>query len=495
MQKKYDIVIVGSGVTGLYAALNFNSDVNVLVLTKKQKAISNSSLAQGGVAAVLDSDDDSFDLHIYDTLVAGGQKNNLQAVQTLISEGPNDVRKIMEMGFDYDKNEDGTPRKTLEGGHSRRRIVHHKDSTGDNIIATLLKQVEKHKNIEIAEYSMVSSMNCEKNGFRLDLIVNKTEYKSVFTSYCLIATGGIGRVYKYTTNPEVATGDGIRLAYDAGAKIKNLSFIQFHPTVFSAAQTSERFLISEAVRGEGAQLLNCNKERFMQNYDKRMELAPRDVVSRSIILESRRTNSTDFYLDIRFRGGDFICNRFPGITKGCLENGVDITKELIPVFPCQHYLMGGIDTNLNGETTVKGLFAAGECAHTGVHGGNRLASNSLLEALVFGRRASQEIQRRLKAKSKTVTPYEYEIKSGNKTLPDGLDDEIRSIMQEAFFVLPNDEKIEPGLKRANEIRNILKDGDYKITIEYCEALSLATVASIILTEIYEKEKALGRCNL
>ncbi|MEG2016567.1 MAG: FAD-binding protein, partial [Oscillospiraceae bacterium] len=283
MQKKYDVVIVGSGVAGLYAALQFNSKVNVLVLTKKQKAVSNSSLAQGGVAAVLDFDNDSFDLHIYDTMIAGGHKNNLQAVQTLISEGPNDVREIMEMGFDYDKNEDGTPKKTLEGGHSRRRIVHHKDTTGDNIVTTLLAQVETHKNIEIAEYSMVSSMNREKIGFRLDLIVNKTEHTSVFTDYCLIATGGIGRVYKYTTNPIVATGDGIRMASEIGADIKNLSFVQFHPTAFNAPNSNEQFLISEAVRGEGAYLLNCNKERFMQNYDKRLELAPRDVVSSSII--------------------------------------------------------------------------------------------------------------------------------------------------------------------------------------------------------------------
>ncbi len=492
MQKQYDVVIVGSGVAGLYAALQFNDDVQVLILTKKQKAVSNSSLAQGGVAAVLDFDNDSFDLHIYDTMIAGGHKNDLKAVQTLVSEGPNDVRKIMKMGFDYDKNEDGTPKKTLEGGHSRRRIVHHKDTTGDNIITTLLQQVEDRENIEIAEYSMVSSMNREEFGFRLDLIVNKTEHTSIFTNYCLIATGGIGRVYKYTTNPIVATGDGIRMAYEIGADIKNLSFVQFHPTAFNSPDSDEQFLISEAVRGEGAYLLNCNKERFMQNYDKRLELAPRDVVSRSIILESKKTSSDHFYLDIRFKGEEFIKHRFPGISKGCLEHGVDITKDLIPVFPCQHYLMGGIDTNLNGETTIEGLFAAGECAHTGVHGGNRLASNSLLEALVFGRRAATEIQKRIVENNKNVKPYNCEIKNGTNKLPLGIVEEIRSIMQEAYFVMPDDEKIKSGCERVNQIRQDLKDGDYEITMEYCEALSLATVASLILTEVYEKEKALGK---
>ena len=214
------------------------------------------------------------------------------------------------------------------------------------------------------------------------MLLNGKTAATVFSDFCVIATGGIGRVYKYTTNPAVATGDGIRLAYDMGATIKELSYVQFHPTAFNG-NDREQFLISESVRGEGAYLLNCNKERFMDRYDKRLELAPRDVVSRSIILESRRTGSDNFYLDIRYKGHDYLVNRFPGIYEGCLKHGVDMTKDLIPVYPCQHYLMGGIDVDLDARTSISRMYAVGECSHTGVHGKNRLASNSLLEALVI----------------------------------------------------------------------------------------------------------------
>lgn len=493
MKNKYDVVIAGSGVAGLYAAIQFDDDIDVLVLTKEAKSISNSSLAQGGVACVLDFDDDSFDLHIYDTLVAGGYKNNLKSVQTLINEGPNDVRNIMKLGFDFDKNPDGSPKKTLEGGHSRRRIVHHKDTTGDNIITTLLAYAESKKNIEIAEFSMVDDIHKEENGFRLDLLLNQSQNKSVFTNFCILATGGIGRVYRYTTNPEVATGDGIRLAYELGAEIKNISFVQIHPTAFKAPNCDKQFLVSESVRGEGAYLLNCNKERFMHNYDSRLELAPRDVVSHAIMDESRKTNSDKFYLDIRYKGADYINKRFPGIKEGCLENGIDMTKDLIPIYPCQHYHMGGINTDLNAESSVKGIFAAGECAHTGVHGSNRLASNSLLEALVFGRRAAQEIMRRLDNDHEDVKVYDYDIKDGDKDFDNKIVDEIRDIMQECYFVSPNNDKLKSGLERLEKIKEKVIDGNYKITMKSCEAKSLATVAYLILKDVYEYEVSMGRC--
>ena len=316
MEKKYDVLIVGSGVGGLYTSLSLPENLSVLMLSKKSDTLSNSSLAQGGVAAVLSFENDSFDLHYEDTMIAGQHKNDPAAVRTLVTEGPDDVRKIMSYGVDFDKNPDGTIQKTLEGGHCRRRIVHHKDTTGAEIVNKLLEEVKKHKNITQLEDSMVFRLEKVKGGFCADILHEGKPY-TVFCDYCVLATGGIGRVYKYTTNPAVATGDGIRLAYELGATIRNLSYVQFHPTAFNGADR-EQFLISEAVRGEGAYLLNCKKERFMHRYDQRLELAPRDVVSKCIIMESRKTGSNNFYLDIRHRGHDYLVNRFPGIYAGCL---------------------------------------------------------------------------------------------------------------------------------------------------------------------------------
>ena len=482
IKNHYSVVIVGSGLAGLYAALNFPSDVDILMLSKKERHQSNSSLAQGGVACVLDLENDSYELHIEDTLIAGQRENDIEAVTQLVEEGPADVLKTIEYGVEYDRDENGKLIKTLEGGHCRRRIVHHKDTSGKELVDKLMIAVEKLPNVTIADETMVTSMSRIKNGFEVE-IMSGSEYKILYADYCLLASGGIGRVYQYTTNPSVATGDGIRLAYEMGAAIKNLSYVQFHPTAFNGANR-EQFLISEAVRGEGAYLLNCNKERFMHRYDERLELAPRDVVSRSIIMESRRLGSNNFYLDIRYKGEEYLKNRFPGIYAGCLKQGVDISKDLIPVFPCQHYLMGGIEVDLNARTTLPRLYAAGECACTGVHGKNRLASNSLLEALVFGRRAAEDIMRCINAGFyKLNVPEERQVDRNGAPLPKGTRTEIREIMQKAYFVIPDEGAIHQGKKRIENILNRLKNGKFAVTADYCEALSLATVAYIILKEV------------
>ncbi len=481
LKNSYDVVIVGSGIAGLYAALNFPPTVSVLMLSKKERHISNSSLAQGGVACVLDLENDSYDFHFEDTLIAGGRKNDPDAVRTLVEEGPQDVLRTIEYGVEYDRNENGELIKTLEGGHSKRRILHHKDTSGKEMVDKLVLAVQNLPNVTLSDNTMVTTMSRITNGFKAT-VMSDSEFKTVFASFCLLASGGIGRVYKYTTNPSVATGDGIRLAYEMGASIKNLSYVQFHPTAFNGANR-EQFLISEAVRGEGAYLLNCNKERFMDRYDSRLELAPRDVVSRSIIMESRRLGSNNFYLDIRYKGEEYLKKRFPGIYAGCLAQGVDISKDLIPIFPCQHYLMGGIETDLNAKTTLPRLYAAGECACTGVHGKNRLASNSLLEALVFGRRAAEDIVRCINANFYAVKeqPEEATDYSG-APLPKGTRTEIREIMQKAYFVIPDEGAIHQGKKRIEAILNRLRNGKFAITADYCEALSLATVAYIILRE-------------
>lgn len=478
----YDVLIVGSGVAGTYAALNFGPETSILMLSKYEKTTCNSNLAQGGVAAVLDFEDDSFELHYNDTLIAGRNANDPEAVTTLVHEGPDDVRRILSWGVEFDRDEHGNLNKTLEGGHCRRRIVHHKDTTGAEMIRVLQKKCLEQENIEFCENTVLVSLNPIRSGFRAELLVGGEPY-CVFCSYCILATGGIGRIYKYTTNPKSATGDGIRIAYECGAKIKNLSYVQFHPTAFNS-EDGEQFLISESVRGEGAYLLNCNKERFMDRYDNRLELAPRDVVSKSIMLESRRTGSNNFYLDITYKPAEYLLNRFPGIAEGCRKYNVDITKDLIPIFPCQHYLMGGIAADADSKTNVPRLYACGECSNTGVHGKNRLASNSLLEALVFSRHAAEDIKRCMASGNfPSVTAHSYTLDYSGAPLPAGIKTDIRNIMQRSYFVLPDEGKIRTGKQQIEAILMRLRGGKYAKTVDYCEALSMATCAYIILSEV------------
>ncbi len=480
----YDVLVVGSGVAGCYGALSLPSDVSVLILSKYEKNTSNSSLAQGGVAAVLDLKDDSYDLHINDTMIAGHHANNIETVDALVHEGPEDVRRMMDFGVVFDRDENGDLDKTMEGGHCRRRIVHHEDTTGAELVRVLLQQVAARGNIELSENTTLCSLARVNSGFRADLLVDG-EACSVFCSYCLLATGGIGRIYRYTTNPKTATGDGIRVAYELGASVKDLSYVQFHPTAFNS-DDGEQFLISESVRGEGAYLLNTNKERFMDRYDERLELAPRDVVSRAIILESRRTGSDLFYLDITYKPADYLLKRFPGIAEGCRQHGVDITKDLIPVFPCQHYLMGGIEVDMDSRTTVPRLYAAGECANTGVHGKNRLASNSLLEALVFSRHAAEDIARCIRAGFPGVSAHPFTREISGAPMPGNVKSEIQNIMQRAYFVFADEGAVRTGIEQIKNIIKRLRGSKYAVTTEYCEALSMANAAYIILREVEEK---------
>ena len=489
MKKEYDVLIVGSGAAGLYAALQFPENVSVLVISKRELTLSNSSLAQGGVAAVLDKSNDNFKLHIADTLIAGKYKNNLEAIEVLVSEGPSDVLKLKEMGVAFDLDERGRLQMTLEAGHSRHRIVHHKDSTGRAIVDVLIDKVRTHKNIDLFDNTMLYKLDKNEKGFYAGLLLSDGTSRVIAAHYCILASGGIGRVYQYTTNSAIATGDGITLAFMLGARIKHLSRIQFHPTAFAAENDRERFLISEAVRGEGAVLLNCDGERFAFRYDERGELAPRDVVSNAIMLESIAKGNEKFYLDITHKDPEFVKKRFPMIYEKCLEENIDITKQWIPVFPCQHYLMGGIDVDLFARTTVDRLYAAGECSHTGVHGANRLASNSLLEALVFSRRAANDITAKLQKEDNTSFGEftEHEDLSG-KTMPHGFRTEIRKLMQETYFVIPKPELIPESLKRAKEILTDLTGGEYETDHNFVEARSLATVACIVLEEVLRKNE-------
>lgn len=482
MENNYDVIIVGCGAAGLYGAINLPADCRVLLLCKQELTLCNSALAQGGIAGVYNSPQDSVELHEHDTMIAGGFKNNPETLHILTTHAAHEIETILQFGVDFDRTPEGELHRTLEGGHSRHRIFHHKDATGAEIVDKLIQKVKTLPNVTVLEQAMMMEMKKTATGFSANVMQNGslTVYNCHFM---LLATGGIGRVYRFTTNSKIATGDGVAFAYENGAEIRNLHLVQFHPTAFNDHHTRECFLISEAVRGEGAYLLNCRKERFMHRYDERLELAPRDVVSHAIIMESRATGSDEFYLDISYKDADFIRNRFPMIYKKVLEQGYDMTKEPIPIFPCQHYLMGGIQVNTHSETSVPHLYAAGECAHTGVHGNNRLASNSLLEALVFSRQAALDIAEKL-----ATTPADYEtgafpVYADAKPLPTGLRTEIRKIMQESYFVIPNQEKLLAGFERIQEIRSQLISGHYVLDANYVEAKSLATVAYIILKEV------------
>lgn len=484
MDNNYDVIIVGSGVSGLYAAINLPQDLKVLIISKRTLTLCNSALAQGGVAGVYDSPNDNIQLHQNDTLIAGGFKNNNETVHILVSEAAYDIENIINLGVDFDKNPDGTLHRTLEGGHCRHRIFHHKDATGFEVVTKLIDKILTLPNVNIIENALMCGLKKTNTGFSINVL--KDEKYTVYNSHFMVlGTGGIGRVYEYTTNSAIATGDGICMAYELGADIKHLSFVQFHPTAFNNKHTRECFLISEAVRGEGAYLLNCHGERFMHNYDDRLELAPRDVVSHAIILESRKQNSTDFYLDISRKDSEFLKNRFPMIYKNLLEQGYDLTKEKIPIFPCQHYLMGGINVDKNAQTKIKGLYAVGECSHTGVHGNNRLASNSLLEALVFSRQAAYHIAKHVSDCPEGFEDVTFETNQNGEHIPSGIRTEVRHILQQGYFVIPDKEEAERGFERVSEIRDMLNSGKYIVDTNYIEAKSLVTVAYLILKEVIQ----------
>ncbi len=482
MKTNYDVIIAGCGAAGLYGAINLPSELSVLVLAKKELTLCNSALAQGGIAGVYKSPKDSPELHKHDTFVAGGFENDPVTTDILVNEAADAIDSIIKMGVEFDKKEDGDYHRTLEGGHGMRRIFHHKDATGFEIETKLLAYAQTLPNVTILENALVCETVKTETGFSL-LVLKDDDYVTFNSRKLIFATGGIGRVYEFTTNSAIATGDGIAMAYKLGAPIKHLSYIQFHPTAFNNRSTRECFLISEAVRGEGAYLKNCYKERFMDRYDKRLELAPRDVVSHSIIFESKRTGSDEFWLDISHKDSEFIKERFPMIYENLLKYGYDLTKEPVPIYPCQHYLMGGIDVDEWARTGVEGLYACGECSHTGVHGNNRLASNSLLEALVFSKRAAKDIAEKLsKEEKKELVSYEFKVDKNAPPIPKGIRTDIRRVMQKAYFVMPEVSELKDGLKLCEVIMDFLNRYSFRLDRDYIEARNLATVAYIVLSE-------------
>ncbi|MFD0677125.1 MULTISPECIES: L-aspartate oxidase [unclassified Paenibacillus] len=389
-QVHIEVMVIGAGIAGLFTAIKASEKYKVLMVTKKSLLDSNTRYAQGGIAAVI-SDEDSPAYHRQDTLVAGAGLCSPSAVDVLVHEGPAGVKDLIHMGTQFDL-ENGEFALTKEGAHSQRRILHaHGDATGAEIVRALSEKTKLDPNIEVWDDHFVIDLITE-DGECLGALVQRQDGQKLFVraNATILCTGGAGQLYRYTTNPDIATGDGIAIAYRAGALIQDVEFIQFHPTAL-CYPGAPRFLVSEAVRGEGAILRNIKGERFMEKYHHQLELAPRDIVARAIVDEMEETRSTFVYIDFTHESEETVKHRFPTIYEFCLNYGLDLSSDWIPVAPAAHYMMGGVKTDLYGETEVRRLFACGEVSSTGVHGANRLASNSLSEAIVFGRRIVERI--------------------------------------------------------------------------------------------------------
>lgn len=387
-----DVLVIGGGLAGLRAANAVEPNQSVLVVTKDQLRESNSVYAQGGIAGVLDPDD-CFESHVADTLAAGGNLCDQTIVDMVIREGPRRIEELIRWGTKFDQS-DGEISLGREGGHSRERIVHARgDATGQEVMRAVIERTRERDNIDIWENAFTVDLLTYEGRCRGAVILNDGQQPiMVWAKETILCTGGAGQVFRESTNPSVATGDGSALAYRAGVELRDMEFIQFHPTVLYIAGAS-RSLITEAVRGEGAHLIDCNGERFMPNYDERAELAPRDVVSQSIIRQMTKTRHSNVFLDLSHLDTDHVMMRFPGIAKACSKFGLDITSDRIPVRPGAHYVIGGVSVDRQGRTSLPGLWAAGEVTSTGLHGANRLASNSLLEGLVYGAHAGEAAAR------------------------------------------------------------------------------------------------------
>lgn len=388
---KYSAVIIGGGIAGLYAALKIadQSELSdgLLLITKSKLGESNSRYAQGGIVAVLnDNQKDSTSLHVSDTLKAGAGLSDFNVTKFISENSDAVIKDLLDLGVEFDKNDNDDFFLTLEAAHSVNRILHSGgDATGRGIEKALTKKVIENKDIQVYEQTLAVELLVNNDGECKGLVAFNDltqEYEVIYSSAVILASGGLGQLYKYTTNPTVATGDGVAIAYRAGAIIQDMEFVQFHPTALALDVDENRFLISEAVRGEGAKLVDASGAEFMHKYDEKKELAPRDIVTRAIFNEMQEQNLNNVYLNSTHLEKSMLQKRFPNITRICEENGIDISKDFIPVSPAAHYSMGGIKTNVEGRTSIRGLYAIGEVASTGLHGANRLASNSLLECVV-----------------------------------------------------------------------------------------------------------------
>ena len=457
-QLKYDVVIVGSGISGLFCAVQISKRKDfkgkILILTKGPLAESNSRYAQGGIAAVINSNNDSIESHVNDTLKSGANLCDKSVVQYIIENSQNVIEKLVELNIDFDRDEKGEFCYTLGGAHSAKRVLHSKQDSTGMVIMQILSQAVKNIqnttcNIDIMQKTMAVELLVEENECRGLVAFDKTsnEHIIIQSSNVILATGGLGQIYKYTTNPYGATGDGIYLAYSANLKIKDIEFIQFHPTALVLGENSKsRYLISEALRGEGAKLVNSKCYEFMKDYSDKKELSSRDVVTRAITAQMELENAKNMYLKAYDIDKDILLKRFPSIAKKCASNGIDITKDLIPIAPAAHYMIGGVETTLDGKTSIKGLYATGELSYTGFHGANRLASNSLLECAVCADILSKNINLIEPKKLKSDVSKWGEPFCEDKTDYRVLKNELKEIMWQKAAIL----RAEKGLLEAKD---------------------------------------------
>ncbi len=488
-----DVVIIGSGIAGVYTALEIPPEYKVAIFTKESLESSNSVLAQGGIAVSLGKED-SPKLHFKDTLYAGAGLCDEDSVWVLVNEAAQNIDNLCNMGVKFDKMDESRLALTREAAHSKRRIIHAGDTTGKVVLDQLISVVRTKDNVGIFERTYVLDLLVEEGSVKGVLVYDELtrEYKTYLSNIVVCATGGFGQLYSNTTNPEVATGDGVSMAYRAGAQLMDLEFIQFHPTVLNHPD-DRSFLISEAVRGEGGILKNINCEKFMLNYHELGELAPRDVVSRSIFKEMKKTGSHHVFLDITFKGREFLETRFPNIFKTLIQYGIDMSKDYIPVAPAEHYCMGGIKTDVFGRTGITGLYACGEATCNGIHGANRLASNSLLEGLVFGHKIGVETGHILGDESKRSV--EFSIKYKTDRLRKELDSkeikqELQDIMNGYAGIVRDGGELMLAKKRILEYREILADMRNE-TIDDFEIQNMVLLASLVIDSALEREESRG----
>lgn len=505
---KYSAVVIGSGIAGLYSALKLEQQLNlpdgILLITKSELGESNSYYAQGGMVAVLKSNkNDSVSSHVADTIKAGAGLSELNTIKFISENSDKVVKDLLTFGVEFDRDENGNFTLTKEAAHSVNRILHSGgDATGREMEIALCHTLQNHKNIKVYENSLAVDLLVENNTCDGVVIFHEknSEYETVYCKTLILATGGLGQLYKYTTNPVGATGDGFALAYNVGAELQDMEFVQFHPTAlaFDDKKNHNRFLISEAVRGEGAKLCNKDRVQFMYKYDERKELAPRDIVARSIFQEMKATNTTNVYLDTSDIPRDKLIKRFPTIANKCLDNGIDITKDLIPVAPAAHYFMGGLKTNLKGETSIKGLYAIGEVSSTGLHGGNRLASNSLLECVVCAYEVAEFLRNsdlsfdipKNEKFDKIISKYEIPNVE-NKIDVQNLKSKLKDLMWNNVGIYRNEKSLNDAINGLNELEKEFPKQDKYLSKEEYEFKNMLISARLIVKSAIRRKESRG----